>query len=141
LTFAAAHLDRCERCRLFEAQLLGLVLTVRSIVAEGHPPASSPRVIERSSTGHRQSGTSLAKGGAMNRIHRINRFTLMALVGAAVVAASALAGAESPGPSTQPSEYASESLYVFSSSGKKMGILTGDGLNTQFVTSSGLRAR
>jgi hypothetical protein len=63
--------------------------------------------------------------------------TIVVLTTATVVGVvSSVAGAASSGPRTEPIRYApdSGSVHVYSSSGKKLGTLTGDRLNTQFVS-------
>ena len=69
------------------------------------------------------------------------RIAVVAAVTASAAVLSSLAGAASSSPTTVPLSYAPDSLAVYSSSGERMGTLTGSGLNTEFVSSSGQRAR
>ena len=76
----------------------------------------------------------------MNKATQTKRIVVILAIAAAAVVTSSLAGAAPSGPTTAPVRYAPSSSYVFASSGERMGVLTGDGLDTQFVTSSGQRA-
>jgi hypothetical protein len=76
----------------------------------------------------------------MNSTLRIKHLaTVMALAIVAALASS-LAGAASSGPSSAPVSYEPRSSYVIGPSGQRLGVLTGDGLNVEFVTASGQRA-
>jgi hypothetical protein len=67
--------------------------------------------------------------------------TVIALAVATVVGiVSTVAGAASSGPRTEQVPYAPGSEYVFSSSGKKVGTLIGNGLSPQFLTVTGERS-
>jgi hypothetical protein len=63
----------------------------------------------------------------------------VALAIAAALAAS-LSGAASSGPSSAPVPYEPRSSYVIDPSGERLGVLTGGGLNAEFITASGQRA-
>jgi hypothetical protein len=68
--------------------------------------------------------------------------TVIAVALATVIGiGTTVAGAASSGPRTEQVRYAPGSEYVYSSSGKKIGTLNGSGLNTQFLTVVGDRAR
>ena len=69
----------------------------------------------------------------------MNRIVLiLATVAAAIGVTSSFAGAASTGPRTSPVPYAHGSEYVYSSSGKKVGTLTGSGLGAELGTPEGL---
>jgi hypothetical protein len=70
----------------------------------------------------------------------MKRTTVILAVATTIGLISSVAGAASSGPSTKPVGYAPGSVYVYSSSGDKLGTLTGDGLNTQFLTVLGHRS-
>jgi hypothetical protein len=59
------------------------------------------------------------------------------VVGSAIGLTSSLAGAAPSGARLAPVPYAPGSAYVYSSSGEKIGTLTGQGLTTRLITVSG----
>ena len=71
---------------------------------------------------------------------RTKRFATVAALAIAAALASSLAGAASSGPSSAPVPYQPRSSYVIDPSGQRLGVLTGEGLNTEFITGSGQRA-
>jgi hypothetical protein len=77
----------------------------------------------------------------MNPTLRSKRLVILLVLVVAAAGASSLAGAASSEPSSAPVPYAPTSSYVFDQSGKRLGTLTGDGLNSEFITVSGQRAR
>ena len=63
----------------------------------------------------------------------MKRITIsIVVVASAIGLTSSLAGAAPSGPRVAPVPYAPGSTYVYSSSGAKIGTLTGQGLTTQF---------
>jgi hypothetical protein len=68
----------------------------------------------------------------------MKRISLSFVVVASVLGVtSSLAGAASSGARLAPVPYAPGSAYVYSSSGEKIGTLTGQGLTTRLITVSG----
>ena len=62
------------------------------------------------------------------------------VVASAIGLTASIAGAAPSGPRIAPVPYAPGSVYVYSSSGEKIGTLTGQGLTTQLITVNGERS-
>ena len=76
----------------------------------------------------------------MNSTLRTKRLATVMALAIAGALASSLAGAASSGPSSAPVPYEPRSSYVIGPSGQRLGVLTGEGLNAQFITATGQRA-
>ncbi len=59
------------------------------------------------------------------------------VVASAIGLTASLAGAASSGPRLASVPYAPGSVYVYSSSGEKIGTMTGQGLTTRLITVTG----